>query len=108
MLSSLTVADLKRLLHGDYGRTDKLLVVLASFAGPCRVAQIRERAEEAGYRIPKKWNVSGSLGKSRGTAIRTPSGWEITDAGRSRLAEIGIVAGIPGYELASALRDVTP
>ena len=109
MPSSLTVADLKRLLHGSYGRTDNLLIVLASFAGPCQVREIRGRAGEAGYRIPKKWNISDSLGKSRGRAIRTPDGWEITDAGRTHLADLGIDGGFAGKkEVAIALRDVLP
>ena len=50
-----------------------------------------------------------SLGKSRGRAIRTPDGWEITNAGRRHLDQLGIVVGFAGQkEVAIALRDVLP
>ena len=87
---SLTIADLKRLLQGDYTRLDKLLFLLASLGQPCQVAEIRSRAQEVGYRIPKTWNVSAYLGRSDGKAIRVPSGWEITDAGRQHLLDLEV------------------
>ena len=90
---SLTIADLKRLLHGDYTSLDKLLFLLASMGQPCQVAEIKSRAQEAGYRIPKTWNVSTYLGRSKGKAIKVPSGWEISDAGRQHLVDLGIVSG---------------
>ena len=90
MSPSLTTADLKGLLHGDYTRLDKLLFLLASIGQPCQVAEIRARAQEAGYRIPKTWNVSSSLGRSGGKAIRVPSGWEIADAGQQHLIDLGV------------------
>ena len=93
MRLSLTVADLKELLHHNHGRLDKLLVVLASFEEPCQIAQVKQRAREAGFRIPPKWNVSGVLSRSHGRAIRTPEGWEITDAGLQHLAGIGAIRG---------------
>ena len=90
MPPSLTIADLKHLLHGDYTTLDKLLFLLASIDQPCQVAEIRSRAQEAGYRIPKTWNVSTYLGRSAGKAIRVPSGWEIANAGRQHLLDLGV------------------
>ena len=106
MLSSLKIGDLKRLLHGDYKRLDKLLFLLASFEHPCQVAEVRKLAQEAGYRIPQTWNVSTSLLRSEGKAIRIPSGWEITDAGRRHLLDLGVVSGILAQSVvATDLRD---
>ena len=90
MPPSLSIADLKGLLHGNYTSLDKLLFLLASIGHPCQVAEIRSRAQEAGYRIPKTWNVSTYLGRSEGKAIRIPSGWEITDAGQQHLLDLGV------------------
>ena len=109
MLPSLTIADLKRLLHGDYARLDKLLTVLASFDRPCQIAEVKERAHDVGYSIPQTWNVSTYLRRSKGKAIRIPSGWEITDAGRRHLAELGIIPSIPTQAvIATDLRDALP
>ena len=102
----LTTTDLKELLHRDLSRLDKLLVVLASLDAPCQVRQIRDRANDAGYRIPAKWNLSNCLGSSRGKAIRTPMGWEITDTGRHHLHELGISRAGPATKVAMDLRDI--
>ena len=86
----LTINDLKRWLHRDLSQRDKLLVVLASLDGPSQVRDIRERASEAGFRVPSGWNPSNSLGRSKGLAVRIPKGWEITDAGKQHLRNLGI------------------
>lgn len=104
MLLSLTIADLKGLLHGDHTRLDKLLFLLASIGQPCQVAEIRSRAQEAGYRIPD-WNVSAYLGRSAGKAIRVPSGWEITTAGRQHLLDLGVSSIQPQSVVAADLRE---
>ena len=89
----LSVNDLKKWLHLDLSRQDKLLLVLASLSSPSQVRDIRNRASEAGFQVPNSWNPSDSLGKSRGMAVRTPEGWEITDLGNQRLRSLG-VAGL--------------
>lgn len=90
MKRSLAISDLKRLLHGEYARIDKLLIVLASFDHPCQVKDVKLRAREAGFREPGHWNVSAYLVASKGKAIRTPEGWEISEAGRGHLAAVGV------------------
>ena len=102
----LTIVDLKRLLHADYARLDKLLMLLASFDVACQVKDLRSRAEEAGYREPRKWNVSAYLARSTGRAIRTSDGWEITDSGRQRLLALDVpLVNAALFEVASDLRN---
>ena len=86
----LKVNDLKRWLHTDLRQRDKLLCVLASLDAPAQVRDLRKRASEAGFRVPNSWNPSTSLGRSKGLAIRTPRGWEITDAGKQHLGHLGV------------------
>ena len=102
MLSS---ADLKTWLHRDIGQRDKLLLILSSLDEPCQVKDIRECAREAGFRIPGTWNPSNSLGRSKGLAVRTPKGWEITDAGKQHLRNLGVTRISPAaVQLATDLR----
>ena len=87
----LTPTDLKSLLHrADFGQLDKLMMVLASFDQPVRPSNIKVRAAEAGFKVPKQWNISGALGRSKGLALNTPSGWELSEAGKSHLRGLGV------------------
>ena len=96
----ISANELKTWLHKDLGRLDKLLLVLASLENSCQVSEIKERASEAGLRISKSWNVSAVLGRSRGLAIRTPNGWELTEAGRHHVREMG------DFGISGAAREV--
>jgi len=51
---------------------------------------MRARAEEAGFKIPKKWNMSDVLRRSGGLGIRVPAGWEITETGKNHLRNLGV------------------
>lgn len=84
--------ELKDWLHRDLSRTDKLLLVLATADGALSVSQIKEASASAGFREPKNksWNISQYLGASKGKAIRTDSGWELTDAGKLHLRNLGV------------------
>ncbi len=86
----LDKAELKTWLQRDLSQLDKLLLILASFDTPCQIKELKERARESGFRMPKSWNPSAQLGRSKGLAIRTPDGWEISDAGRQCLHNLGI------------------
>ena len=79
---------LKNILQRPLGRLDKLLVLLAAAGVGVDVADIRNLAADAGFRDIKDWNVSDTLHSSKGKAIRTNAGWELTDAGYARVAEI--------------------
>ncbi len=91
-LKLLKSAELKDWLHRDLLRLDKLLLVLAATDGEMSVTQIKEAAAAAGFRAPKNknWNVSQILGSSKGRAIRTNGGWELTDAGKLHLRNLGV------------------
>ena len=103
--SLLDVVGLKDWLHRELPARDKLLLVLASFDQPAKLADLRSRSEEAGLRLPKKWNLSDVLGKSGGLAIRVPAGWELTDAGKSHLQAIGVAFISPAaVQVAADLR----
>jgi hypothetical protein len=86
--------DLKRWLHRDLTQLDKLLLILAVFDAPCQISDIRERAYSVGFKIPSAWNSSARLarGRSSGLVIGTPRGWEITEAGKQHLRNLGVTA----------------
>ena len=93
----LSEDDLKQWLFRDLTQADKLLLVLATFDGPCQISDIRERAINAGLKFPKAWNLSARLANARGSglAVGTPRGWEITDAGKQHLRNLGVTAVSP-------------
>jgi hypothetical protein len=86
----LDVTGLKDWLHRELTARDKLILVLATLNVPASLADMRSRAEEAGFKIPKKWNMSDVLGRSGGLAIRIPAGWELTQTGRNYLRNLGV------------------
>lgn len=86
----LTSAELKDWLHRDLSRQDKLLLVLSTLNDAAQLADIRNRAKEAGFRVPAKWNESQILGASKGKAVRAPNGWELTEAGKKHLRDLGV------------------
>lgn len=97
--------ELKDWLHRDLSRQDKLLLVLASLDEPAQLAGIRERAKEAGFRVPPKWNESQILGSSNGKAVRAPKGWELTEAGKMYLRNMGVSkVSPPAMQVAVDLR----
>jgi hypothetical protein len=66
---------------------------------------MRTRAEEAGFKIPKKWNMSDVLGRSGGLGIRVPAGWELTDLGKNHLRNLGVESVSPAaMQVAADLR----
>jgi hypothetical protein len=90
----LKLDELKQWLHRDLGKLDKVLLVLATQDNPVAVTKINELAEASGFRVMRKWNVSATLGASKGKAIRT-TGWELTDAGKLHLRSIGVASISP-------------
>ncbi len=101
----LDVAQLKSWLHRDLPARDKLLLILATFDDPSEITAIRQRSETAGFKIPKKWNPSSTLSRSKGLAIRVPDGWEITEKGKEHLRELGVDSVSPAAaQVASDLR----
>ena len=105
MPPSLEIAELKSWLHRQLTQTDKLLLVLAGIGHPTTIKKIKEHAAKAGLRIPNSWNPSASLGRSKGLAINTPQGWELTQAGIDHLLTLGVRFGnLANSTVASDLR----
>lgn len=105
-LNLLKTSGLKDWLHRDLSARDKLLLILASFDRPVQLSDIRARAEEAGFKIPKKWNMSDVLGRSGGLGIRIPTGWELTDIGKNHLRNLGVESVSPAaIQVAVDLRN---
>jgi hypothetical protein len=101
----LDVTGLKDWLHRDLAARDKLLLILATFDQPVQLADLRSRSEEAGFKLPKKWNLSQVLGRTGGLAIRVPTGWELTDTGKNHLRNLGIESISPAaMQVAADLR----
>lgn len=98
----LDVTGLKDWLHRDLSVRDKLLLILATFTDPVQLADIRSQSESAGFKIPKKRNVSDLLGRSGGLAIRVPAGWELTEAGKNYLRNLGVESISPAAMQAAA------
>src|SRR6266404_2338411 len=103
--SLLSLSDLKSWLHRDLSQRDKLLLLLASLDKSCQIKDIKELAKQAGLRVPAEWNPSASLGRSKGLAIRIPQGWEITEAGKQHLRNLGVTKISPAaVQVATDLR----
>jgi hypothetical protein len=101
----LEVGGLKDWLHRELHARDKLLLILATFEGPVKLADIRTRAQDAGFKVPTKWNMSDILGKSGGLAIRVPAGWELTETGKNHLRNLGVESVSPAaMQVAADLR----
>jgi hypothetical protein len=101
----LDSAALKDWLHRDLPPRDKLLLVLATFDAPTPIGDMRSRSEEAGLKVPKKWNMSALLGRSGGLAIRLPAGWELSETGKNHLRNLGVSSISPAaMQVAADLR----
>jgi hypothetical protein len=102
----LDLTGLKEWLHRDLRQLDKPLLILGTFDQPHSIADLHEQAAKAGFRLPKKWNVSVILSRSGGLAIRVPTGWELTDAGKNHLRNLGVSSLSPAaVKVASDLRS---
>ncbi|HEV2188114.1 MAG TPA: hypothetical protein VGR70_12960 [Stellaceae bacterium] len=105
----LNLPELKSWLHRDLSQLNKLLLILAFLDKPRRISDISEAARQAGLRMGKGWNPSASLARSKGLAIRTPQGWEITEAGKLHLLNLGVTKISPAaVHVATDLRAQLP
>jgi hypothetical protein len=92
----LSETDLKGWLHrSELTQLDKLLLILAEAKKPSKVREIVARAKTVGLKITSRWNPSSTLSRSKGLAINTPTGWEITEAGKSHLRTLGVTSISP-------------
>lgn len=98
---------LKNLLASDLSDTEKVLICLAVEPNKTHtVKAIVELAFDAGWRAIKKKNVSLILSRSKGKAIRSRDGWELTSAGANIVASLtGDAMDSPIAKTAHALRS---
>ena len=104
MAGLLDEASAKQVVHaGKLSKTTKLLICLAVGNSPKSVTQVREIGARLGLSAVGKWNASQLLAASTG-AIRTTSGWELTQTGRTEVETLaGPLASGP-VKAATALR----
>ncbi|MBY4802077.1 hypothetical protein LGM57_21210 [Burkholderia cepacia] len=87
MFENDTIKEL--LAQADIVPRDKILICLGQEPlQPHMVAEIRELAISLGLRAAKGWNISKLLSNAKEQAIRTANGWELTAAGKSRIADV--------------------
>lgn len=73
---------------------DRMLLVLDNNTStPKTVSEIRQTAVSSGLRSAKKWNVSTTLARTNGLAIRVEGGWLITQRGREYLRLQNLISG---------------
>jgi hypothetical protein len=85
---------------------DKLLLCLALDASiPKATKEIKEIASNVGLRTVQNWNISTTLARSQGLAIRGDSGWELTSHGEEHVRELaaGVIA-TPASQVSISLR----
>jgi len=85
----LNIQQLKDLLQDpDISNRDKILLILAvEIEKPKKITEIKEIAKVSGFRTIDKLNVSDYLIKSKGMAICTTYGWELTTSGKKYLVK---------------------
>ena len=99
--------DLKDWLHRDLVRADKLLLTLHAVGDVQTVRQIKASCKSAGFKVPQSWNVSSILSATKGQAINTGQGWELTDKGRTHLETLGVeITNLVPKEKANELREL--
>ncbi len=81
---------LRSYLQTDASQSDKALAVLGFVGRPSSLADIRSLAAENGLRMGAGWNLATSLRRTKGLAINTTKGWELTESGRARLASLAL------------------
>lgn len=82
--------DVFELLAKIEGQGDALIVCLASIGGSATVAEIKNRAMQAGIPKVAKWNLSAVLGRAHSLTRRVDGTWKLTKAGWKRASELGL------------------
>lgn len=86
----LSPDELKLALQRDgLSRADKVLLVIASLNQPVKSPAIMARAVESGCNM-KTWNIAVILTRAKGTTLKMPVGYEVSEKGHARLEELGV------------------
>ena len=103
----LDEAALKQIIHAPgLSQTVRLLLCLAVGDQPKSISEVTNLAVNAGVSAAKKWNASQLLSASKGKAIKTPAGWELSQSGKNAIEPlIGPLSGAPAPKAATSLRS---
>ena len=108
MIDQSRLKDL--LAVAEYGRLEKVLICMAVEPDSAhKVKDLKVLATSSGLRAASKWNFSSILSASKGLAVRTDNGWELTTEGRRVITDIvgpSAASSIP--RIASSLRQHLP
>ena len=98
---------LKDALSQSMTDTDKALLCLAiEPMGPRAIRDVVSIGHSAGWRAVKKKNVSLLFSRSKGKAIWSGDGWELTTVGKQHVAKlVGPLSGSPIPAVAASLRS---
>lgn len=104
MLPETILKDL--ISQSQFVKTDKILIILAVDDRQAKgIKEIKVLATRAGLRTIQRWNVSSLLARSKGLAVRTTNGWELTSAGRQYITKlVGHLSDTPTPKVAASLR----
>ena len=82
--------ELEAVLHSeDLEVKDRVLLCLSlDPMEPRKLAEIRSTAIDAGWSKAKKVNFAQYLGKAEGLAVKVPSGWKLTAAGKRHVLSV--------------------
>lgn len=108
----LTTEQLKQVVHqSDVTKTDAALLCVAAGGGSAvSTATVRKLALEAGVKGAKKINFSAHLSAADDKVFKTPTGWELSPAGRAHVAALAgkALSVSPAATEAQALRALLP
>ncbi len=105
----ITEDDLIEALHKKrLSRQDTLLLILSVKADKAKeVEDIKQLGRNAGFTEIFKWNVSDTLRKAKGLAIRVPEGWTLTSKGKDYIRSLGLLPekkSVKSLQFAASLR----
>ena len=108
----LTLEQLKQAVHRkSVTKTDAaLLCVATAGAQAVTTGVVRKLAGEAGVKGAKTINFSAHLSSAEDKVFKTPQGWELTDDGRTYIAELAAkeLSASPAAAEAKSLRILLP
>ncbi len=89
----LTETDLIESLHKKrLSRQDTILLILCVHSDEAKgVVDIKKLGRKAGLTEILKWNVSETLRRAKGLAIRLPEGWAVTSKGKDHIRKIDVL-----------------
>lgn len=104
MLPEDALKDL--LSQSEFTNTDKVLLTMAVDLKQAKeIKEIKQLAARYGLRSIQKWNISLLLSRTKGLAVRTDKGWELTSSGVQHVSKLaGSLISSPAPKVAASLR----